>query len=1068
MKRGRHSHTPSGAGRRRRLLGTVIGAFVLALGTAALAVVTDAGTYDVRVATRSDFAEASPANARVQYIGDLNVTYGSAGSGVFNSFVRVQKDPTERGYNTDGDLEFNTKTGEFTHSIKVSEIPTVQVDGTTYWEFFADINDSDNTPLISLDNLEIYLTGNPDITGYPFTGTAEKVYDFAGTIQIRDVNQGGGRADLRYLVDLADISIPAGCSYGNPACTTYLVLYSKWGGSGTDEWASDGGFEEWSVKEYPVLTVTKTIAGTFTETTDWTIDKTPDATYDLFAGDSVDHDYTIALDKTVTASDYAVAGTITIKGDDKDAVTATLADEFAGEEATITGCSVPAVSPGVYVIPKNGTVTCSYTLALDGPVAGTNTATATIDVSGVTVAYTGTATIAADGFTAAAAGEPGTVNVTDDNGSAATGDDTSYGPYSADASTGYTRSFACSTDPADYTGGTYTETVTNTAAIDETTDSDTATVTLNCYLPSVSKTAAGTFTETTDWTIDKTPDATYDLFAGDSVDHDYTIELDKTVTPSDYAVSGTVTIVNPHPDDELVAAFADTLNDGTAVTFDACSNGATLAAGTLKVPAATTTTCGYTASGLAGDETSNTATLTINGIDVSDTEAFTFTAAAAGEPGTVNVTDDNGTAATGDDTSYGPYSDDASTGYTRTFACSTDPADYTDGTYTEMVTNTAAIDGTTDSDTATVTLNCYAPVVSKTAVETFSRDWTWTIDKTGDETSLTLDEGQSFVVDYEVTLGATSVDGDWRVTGQIEVANPHPTEDMELTSVTDVAGGITADVTCPSLTVPAGGILTCTYDTGAQDSPTNPFGATNTATATLGGTGWTGTAPIVFPTTPTSETDECVTVTDSVTGELGTVCADALPVTFTYPLTVGPYARCGSYELENVAELVTNDNAETDSDNHVVAVDVPCPAGCTLTQGYWKTHSGYGPAPYDETWALIDEDKTFFFSGKSYYTVLWTPPQGGNAYYILAHQYIAAELNMLDGAAVPAAVQKAFADATTWFNNSSHTPPYVAGLKGKVGKDVRDGLIAWAGTLASYNEGDLGPGHCDEDSSSDA
>ena len=33
---------------------------------------------------------------------------------------------------------------------------------------------------------------------------------------------------------------------------------------------------------------------------------------------------------------------------------------------------------------------------------------------------------------------------------------------------------------------------------------------------------------------------------------------------------------------------------------------------------------------------------------------------------------------------------------------------------------------------------------------------------------------------------------------------------------------------------------------------------------------------------------------------------------------------------------------------------IGCPPGqetvCTRTQGYWKTHSEYGPAEYDETW----------------------------------------------------------------------------------------------------------------------
>jgi hypothetical protein len=106
-------------------------------------------------------------------------------------------------------------------------------------------------------------------------------------------------------------------------------------------------------------------------------------------------------------------------------------------------------------------------------------------------------------------------------------------------------------------------------------------------------------------------------------------------------------------------------------------------------------------------------------------------------------------------------------------------------------------------------------------------------------------------------------------------------------------------------------------------------------------------------------------------------------------------------------------------------------------------------------------DTPFFDSGQTYYEVMWTPPQGGNAYYILAHQYIAAELNMLAGTAVPAEVQAAFDAATLLFQ--TYTPDEVGELKGKAGKDLRDQFIGLAGTLGSYNEGDIGPGHCDED-----
>jgi hypothetical protein len=156
-----------------------------------------------------------------------------------------------------------------------------------------------------------------------------------------------------------------------------------------------------------------------------------------------------------------------------------------------------------------------------------------------------------------------------------------------------------------------------------------------------------------------------------------------------------------------------------------------------------------------------------------------------------------------------------------------------------------------------------------------------------------------------------------------------------------------------------------------------------------------------------------------------------------------------------------------------------------LTQGYWKTHNDtfWGGAPTDETWSQLmywvydagthswsqagpgDENSPFFLSGGSYFDAMWTAPQG-NAYYQLSRQYIAAILNQLDGAAVPANVQAAIDDATELFQQ--YTPAQVAAAKGKGGKELRAQFTSLAGLLASYNEGLIGPGHCDEDGSSAA
>lgn len=354
--------------------------------------------------------------------------------------------------------------------------------------------------------------------------------------------------------------------------------------------------------------------------------------------------------------------------------------------------------------------------------------------------------------------------------------------------------------------------------------------------------------------------------------------------------------------------------------------------------------------------------------------------------------------------------------------------------------------------------------VTKTANTSFDRNWTWTIEKKSDTTELTLSTGQEISVAYEVTVSATSADSNFAVSGKISIYNPDPTYTATIDKVVDDAGGVAATVTCLATTVAPRQTLECTYTAGPL--PTNTFGNTNTATVTTSGKvgGGSGTAPITFGNTPTNEEDECIDVTDDngtpsdTTDDvpLGQVCADELPKTFKYSLTVGPYDVCDDYTFTNTASFTTNDTQTTGSDDHTVTVNVPCGGGCTLTQGYWKTHSKYGPAPYDDTWnnvAGFNEDTTFFYSGQTYYQVLWTAPQG-NPYYILAHQYIAAKLNIANGASTTPEVTAAI----TWAENFFKTYTPSSSLPKAVANDAKK----YATTLDNYNNGLIGPGHCSE------
>ena len=435
-----------------------------------------------------------------------------------------------------------------------------------------------------------------------------------------------------------------------------------------------------------------------------------------------------------------------------------------------------------------------------------------------------------------------------------------------------------------------------------------------------------------------------------------------------------------------------------------------------------------------------------------------------------------------DDTNGGSWTFNASgsVSYPKTFSCDGDV-----GTHS----NTATIRETGQFDGASVTVNCYALEIEKDAHTSFTRTYNWTIDESADQSALILSIGQIFTgVHYSVNVDATYLDSDWAVSGTITVHNPAPIP-ATINSISDVVSGVgAATVTCSvsfPYTLAAGGTLNCAYSASLPNADSR----TNTATATLqnysydylmngtptGTTDFSGSANVVFGA-PTTEVDESIDVSDPDAVLLGTVCYPNVPTTFTYSRNIGPYNVCGDYTVENPASFETNDTRTTGSDSWPIYVHVPCGGGCTLTQGYWKTHSEFGPAPYDDTWAMLPNGaSTIFFRGGTWYTVLWTSPSGNstgntnncnkpgpgtppvsNAYYILAHQYMAAKLNILNGASSTPAVDAAIAWAQTQFFNS-YTP------LSSLSKIMSQQAISYANLFAQYNSGLIGPGHCSED-----
>lgn len=120
---------------------------------------------------------------------------------------------------------------------------------------------------------------------------------------------------------------------------------------------------------------------------------------------------------------------------------------------------------------------------------------------------------------------------------------------------------------------------------------------------------------------------------------------------------------------------------------------------------------------------------------------------------------------------------------------------------------------------------------------------------------------------------------------------------------------------------------------------------------------------------------------------------------------------------------------------------------CTYTQGYWKTHNSYAKQKHKRhPWPLWEDNVG---CGDTWYNWLNEPPSGGDHWLILGHQWVAAMLNQAQGAPVPQNVQDAI-----WQGQILLSECEIAD------EDVEEAM-AIATLLDDYNNGIIGPGHCD-------
>jgi hypothetical protein len=376
-----------------------------------------------------------------------------------------------------------------------------------------------------------------------------------------------------------------------------------------------------------------------------------------------------------------------------------------------------------------------------------------------------------------------------------------------------------------------------------------------------------------------------------------------------------------------------------------------------------------------------------------------------------------------------------------------------------IVAALVAVVGTIFAPTALATTPL---TVSKTANAHWTRTFDWTIDKSVTPASHSLQTGQSGTSTYTVALTKSAgTDAIW-VDGSVCVSNAGPlaTENLTISDriIALLPGGVQTLVSTNALDTSANPVL----DAGESycypySFTVGPFpgaiGYENDARVTITNDarepgvplGPSTQAAFSFPASPTLVNDS-VNVDD--TNGMSWLFSGSGSETYTKTFT------CDEDEGTHDNTATIRETGQSD-DASVTVTCTPPSSGCTLTLGYWKTHSIYGPASKpDSTWNLVGgPDAAFFSSGMSWLTLFNTAPKDGNAYIILAHQYMAAKLNMLAGASSTAQVDAAMTWATSFF--STYTPTST------LSTSVRDEAIANAGTLDAYNNGVIGPGHCD-------
>jgi hypothetical protein len=188
------------------------------------------------------------------------VSLQSTGTGVIDPFVQISSagnlNETEAYNTTVNNVLNNGSSDQFNHSIMLSEVFLVDIDGTSYRRFLLDIGESSGLgdSFLSLDEVQIFVGGTANTNVTSFT---DGILDHDGDLVYRmdagedswvaldaSLNAGSGSGDMFLFVPELLFAGYLG--------SDILTLYSHFGGAGVNpegfvgNFGTSGAFEEWA------------------------------------------------------------------------------------------------------------------------------------------------------------------------------------------------------------------------------------------------------------------------------------------------------------------------------------------------------------------------------------------------------------------------------------------------------------------------------------------------------------------------------------------------------------------------------------------------------------------------------------------------------------------------------------------------------------------------------------------------------------------------------------------------------------------------------------------------------